>query len=423
MKVCATFGSEKDYAFNKNLKEIRMDVFKKIPKVDKNTIIALCGKTVDSIPIEFDGIVDVGFRDVKTKQKKIVSYHDFKRTPSPETMEKIMKKYECDISKGAFLTRDFRDLHSIFLASQKIKGKHILVGMGETGTVTRIRSDLLKNEFTYGYIGKPTAEGQLEYDVTKKLDKCKIVGLVGKNISHSLSPSMQNAAISKAKINAVYLKFDVENITNLKETMTEYKILGFNITSPFKEKAISATDSLSAESKEIAAVNTIKNTNGKLKGYDTDVKGFEYALKKYDPSGKKAIVMGTGGAAKAAVCALNRFGCDVAICGRNSAKTRKISKMLGCEILTCSTVGCEILINCTPIGLTEGKYPAEIKLKKEHIIFDAIYGKETPLLKKAKKAGCITCDGKELLLGQGAESFRIWFGKYPDENTMRRSIG
>lgn len=424
MRICATYGSKVPLRAGSDMHEIRMDVFDSIPDRSENIVMTLCGRDTDIIPTGFEGLVDTGERDVSIPYRRIRSFHDFNGTPDKDGIVSMLSEGEQDISKGAFMTSSFTDLHSIMEASKALKRKHVILGMGEIGKVTRIRQSLLGNEFTFGYVGTPTAPGQLSADELEKLgDDCSITGIVGHPVSHSASPAMHNAAFKAMGINGIYLRFDSPDVEHLRDVIIGYDIRGMNVTIPYKQTVMEQMDSLSEAAERIGAVNTIINDRGNLRGDNTDHIGIRYAFSDIDLENKRVLIMGTGGAARAAAYTFKDAGSVVSVSGRTQSNVDTICKDFDCTPHHGDIDGFDIIVNCTPIGLVEGVYPSDIGcMSNKQIVFDMVYGRDTPLIIKAKDVGCRIIDGKEMLIGQGAESFRLWFGKEPDHRIMRDSI-
>lgn len=424
MRVCTTYGSDIPLREGSEMHEIRLDVFDPIPDgIGKDSLITLCGKDPDAVPRDFKGLVDVGDRDISIPFRKIRSFHDFERTPSSEEILGLLSEGDQEISKGAFMASSFRDLRSILDASKRICRKHVLLGMGKIGEVTRIRQSVLGNEFTFGYAGTSTAPGQFSADEMEALgDDCILIGITGHPLSHTKSPAMQEAAMRESGINGRYLVFDSPDLEGVEDVLVGYGIRGINVTIPYKQEIISHLDSVSEAAERIGAVNTVVNDNGRLSGHNTDVVGISFALRDVELKGASALIMGSGGAARAAAFSLTESGCDISVSGRNRETVSDICRSFGAEPYDGSVEGFDIVVNCTPIGLVEGKYPADISCLKDQVVFDMVYGRETPLTETAKARGCRIADGGEMLIGQGAESFRLWFGKDPDIVAMRGAL-
>ena len=428
MRICSTYGRPHELSFRYDYEEVRMDVFDKVPdNVDSDTIITLCGRDASLIPSGFNGYVDNG-TEIVHGFRSIRSYHDFKRTPDVCDIVNMFSKVQ-DIAKGAFTVRSFKDLSKLYEASQIIGKRHVLIGMGDMGTVTRLRSNILGNEFTFGYIGAPTAEGQLEADVLDDLgDDCTIVGIAGCNIQHNKFTAIQNAAIKKAKLNAIPLTFESKTSDRIGEVMVQYQIRGLNITIPYKTEIMSMLDECSEESIKIGAVNTIVNDDGKLKGYNTDCTGImrAFAMSGYDLGNKRALVIGSGGAARASAYAMKSMGCDVHVLARNEVTLLELCDDLLVEPTSDPDVsGYDIIINCTPIGMImDSIYPFDLNtMNGDQCVLDMVYNRKTRLIQVARTLGCKIISGSDVLVGQGAESFKLWFGMEPDYDAMRKAVG
>jgi len=425
MRVCTTYGSDVPLRRGSDMHEIRLDVFSRLPSdMDEDYLITLAGKDVSEVPAGFPGLVDVGERDISIPFRKIRSFHDFDRTPTADEILEMLKDGDQEISKGAFKASSFRDLRSIYDASVRLGRKHVLLGMGKIGEVTRIRQRILGNEFTFGFEGTSTAPGQFSADEMEAMgDDCILVGITGHPLSHTMSPAMQGAAMRSAGINGRYLVFDSPDLEGIEDVIRDYDIRGMNVTIPYKQDVMSHLDSITRTAERAGAVNTIINDSGKLVGDNTDVIGIEYALLNTPLRDSKALIMGSGGAARAAAFALTEAGCAVSISGRNKDTVSELSREFGLEVHSGSVGGLDIIVNCTPIGLVDGEYPVDISgLSKDQTVFDMVYGRETPLISEAVRKGCRLADGRDMLVGQGAASFRSWFGKEPDTDAMRGAL-
>lgn len=427
MRICSTCSTPLQKREAYDFEEIRLDVFPNVPEgYGENTVATLAGKDISIIPKGFPGLVDVAESNVPASFRCIKSIHNFDSTPSCDGIVELLADGEQEISKGAFLASSFTDLHNIFLASRKLGRRHVLLGMGDTGQITRLRQKLLDNEFTFGYLDGPTAPGQFSAQELKELgDDCRVVGITGNPVTHSKSPKMQNAAIRAAGINAIYLRFGSPDLAHMRDVMQEYDILGMNVTIPHKQDVIQQMDSVSKVAETVGAVNTVINDDGWFKGENTDVDGILRTFEDTELSGKKVLIMGSGGAARAAGYAFMESGSDTYVCGRNSATVDALCRDLGTErIDSPSAIGFDIIVNCTPIGMyTDGRYPADVTyLDGKQTVFDMVYGIRTPLITAAQDAGCLVKDGSDMLVGQGAASFEHWFKRKADVRIMKEAL-
>jgi shikimate dehydrogenase len=241
----------------------------------------------------------------------------------------------------------------------------------------------------------------------------RIFGLIGRNINYSFSVAYFSDKFQKENItDALYKNFDIPDITYFLQILKKHKDLkGLNVTIPYKQEIIPYLDKLSRKAEEVGAVNTIKITkNGKLKGYNTDVYGFEKSLKPLlKPSHKKALVLGTGGASKAVIYALQQFGLEYKIVSRNP----QINQLSYTEVTQEIMQEYTLIINCTPLGTSPNiEQCPELNYKyftEKHLAYDLIYNPaETTFLKKAKQQGATIKNGHQMLVFQAEKSWEIW---------------
>ncbi|QNM86994.1 shikimate dehydrogenase [Polaribacter pectinis] len=242
----------------------------------------------------------------------------------------------------------------------------------------------------------------------------KLFGLLGKDISYSFSrgyftEKFKNLELKKHK----YVNFDIQQITDFPSIIKNEEFLeGMNVTIPYKEEVITYLDKLDKTAKKIGAVNTIKFTKrGNLKGYNTDVFGFENSIKPFiKKHHKKALILGTGGASKAIAFALKKNDIKFKFVSRKPQRKKEISYAdLTEEILE----KYQIIINSTPVGTSPDvdkspNIPYQF-ITEKHLLFDLIYNPEiTTFLAKGKEKGATIKNGYEMLELQAEESWRIW---------------
>jgi shikimate dehydrogenase len=259
------------------------------------------------------------------------------------------------------------------------------------------------------------------------------LGVVGYPIKHSVSPAMHNAALKRAGIEGIYLAFEVKP-EMLEKAVIGAKALGFtglNVTIPFKEE-VAKFVRLEGHAAKLKAVNTVNLRN--MVGYNTDVYGVKASFSEVDVDGKVALVVGAGGAGKAASLALMELGATVVLTNRTESRGLETVEMLrkygDCMFHLYTRVKelkgkIDILVNATPIGMKgfdqRLPVPEEI-LQPGMVVFDTVYNPlETPLIMKAKKVGCRVIYGIEMLVHQGTKAFEIWTGVRPDVNVMRKA--
>ncbi|MCX5815720.1 MAG: shikimate dehydrogenase [Proteobacteria bacterium] len=258
------------------------------------------------------------------------------------------------------------------------------------------------------------------------MSKTKIFAVTGNPVLQSRSPDIFNAAFELLSMDAVYTRFAASRPEEIIEGALDIGISGFNVTSPFKEEIVPFLDDMEEAAQRIGAVNTIIVKEGRLKGFNTDIKGVKDALhfNGVKAEGKRAFVLGAGGAAKAAVCALISEGADVVIANRTFEKARAISEELGCKVARMEHIDetlkhTDILVSCLSSKERVVKPDA---LKKGIVILDANYGVPTALVKDGKQRGCTIVDGREWLLFQGISAFRHFTGIEPPMEVMRKAV-
>lgn len=241
----------------------------------------------------------------------------------------------------------------------------------------------------------------------------KQYGLVGQNIDYSFSRTyFFNKFLATLFSNCTYENFDLRSITTFPILIqSNPNLKGLNVTVPFKQTVIPFLDKLSTKATQIGAVNVIKFTkNGKLKGYNSDYYGFKKSIKSsLQPHHKKALILGTGGAAKAVAYALDQLGIYYTFVSRKANE-----KTIGYNRINETTFdNFQIVINCTPLGTSPNvnlcpDLPYQF-FNKTHLAFDLIYNpEETLFLQKAKEKGATIKNGYEMLVFQAEKSWKIW---------------
>jgi shikimate dehydrogenase len=250
------------------------------------------------------------------------------------------------------------------------------------------------------------------------LEYKNLYGLIGYPLVHSFSLDYFNQKFIAEDIDALYINFEIQDLSLLMEIIAEYPNLnGLNVTAPFKEAVIPYLDSLDDDANEIGAVNVIKFFRDpksgdllELRGYNSDVVGFDRTLESIlTPQRTSAMVLGTGGAAKAVRAALQRHGIEVQLVSRRKSEHTLIYE----EITRAMVAQYKIIVNATPVG----KYPDDNQcpdfpyrfLTPEHICYDLIYNpEETLFMKNSARYGAETKNGIEMLLLQAFDSYDIW---------------
>ena len=278
--------------------------------------------------------------------------------------------------------------------------------------------------------------------------KTKIFGIFGYPVEHTFSPGMHNAAFKKLGMDACYVPFAVhpERLGEAARAILPLGLGGLNVTVPHKEKIIPYLDELSEEARLIGAVNTIEVRQGRLVGHNTDGRGFLRSLKEnagFSPTGKKVLIIGSGGAARAVGFSLALAGAGKMVfrdldIRKADLLVNEIREKTGADALSLHDEGslalhaadADCLINATPLGMKRTD-PSPIRgelILKKHLVCDLVYNPpETLLLRTAKLRGAKRLAGRGMLLYQGVIAFEIWTGKKAPvlimKNALSRQIG
>ncbi|HEX8688759.1 MAG TPA: shikimate dehydrogenase [Solirubrobacterales bacterium] len=257
----------------------------------------------------------------------------------------------------------------------------------------------------------------------------KRLAVLGHPVSHSRSPAMHNAALAELGLGGEwsYEAIDVrpDEFEARVRSMAGGDCVGANLTIPHKEAALALADELSETAREIGAVNTLSFVDGSVRADNTDAAGFLASLEG-QVGGKRALILGAGGAARAVVWALLREGAELSVWNRTELRSRNLCDDLGGTPVAAPDIrDYELIVNTTSVGLGGEDPFAELPLETDRFgpgqtVVDMVYGEEpTLLLAAAEAAGARTVDGIEILVRQGARSFELWTGLEAPLETMR----
>ena len=250
--------------------------------------------------------------------------------------------------------------------------------------------------------------------------------VIGNPINHSLSPKLQNWWLKENNINATYDKIKLEDheIKNFIQTIKEQKIAGCNVTVPFKKTVIPFLDKLSLEAEQTQSVNTITFEDGDLVGHNTDIAGFDSAIRKlnFSVNGKKVLILGAGGVVPSIIFALQNMNVqEIAISNRTKEKAENLKVLFNnIKILEWGNLtDFHMVINATSLGLNNEKINLNfLSSGNDRVFYDVIYNpQETQFLKMGKQLGYKTENGKTMFVYQALEAFKLWHKIEPKVNT------
>jgi shikimate dehydrogenase len=268
-----------------------------------------------------------------------------------------------------------------------------------------------------------------------------VVGVIGWPVRHSLSPAIHNAAFGALGLDWAYVAFEVEpgRAADAIGAVRALDLAGLNVTMPHKADVVGAVDRLSATAEALGAVNTISRRGRALVGDNTDGAGFLDAIRLdegFDPAGRRCLVIGAGGAARAVVRALAEAGAaEVVVVNRTADRAAAAAALAGPvgRVGTAAEAGeADLVVNATPIGMPDTDEPAPIDQRRSapvpvdpahlgsgQLVVDLVYHPAvTPLVDSARAAGAVAVNGLGMLIHQAAHAFRLWTGEDPPLEVM-----
>src|SRR6266851_4515951 len=378
---------------------------------------------------------------LRTRSALILSFHDFRGTKKlDETLEK-MRAFPADFYKVASTATTLSDNVSMIQFLGREADRHSLVGlcMGEQGIISRVLGVRAGSVFTFAAAGpgEETAPGQATAQELRSLYRIesvdaatRVYGVAGDPVAHSLSPAIMNAAFRRENVNAVYLALHAKTLKDLLTCVREIPIHGISVTMPYKQAIVPHLDNTDSHTSKIGACNTVvRAQDGKLYGFNTDAAGIVRPLERRLSTleGARILVLGAGGAARAAVFGLKERGCEVYVLNRSAAPAQKLARQARARTIKradLKKLAFDVIINATPVGMGN---PRETPLQDKEInaryVFDMVYDPaETRLLQLAKERGAQVIPGIEMFVHQAARQFEIWTGKPAPWDEMLRVV-
>ncbi len=371
----------------------------------------------------------------------ILSYHDFMTTKDLDGIFERILPHEPEFIKIVSTARSLTDNMAMvrFLERARDKANVIGICMGEQGVISRILGPRSGSIFTFASVtaGEETAPGQFSartlldiYRIDQLDAATKVYGVAGNPVAHSLSPAMINAAFRRERVNSVYLPLQTSNLNDLMTLVREVPLGGLSVTMPFKRDILKHLEKTDPLSERIGACNTVvRSQDGKLYGFNTDVAAVVRPLeKRLALRGAKILVIGAGGAARAAVFGLQEKGAEIFILNRTLPTGQKLAreakaKSVKREQMAKSTF--DVIVNATPVGMRGAKAQTVLDANEinARLVFDLVYNPiDTPLIKSAREKGIPVITGVEMFVHQGARQFEIWTGKPAPEEEMLRVV-
>jgi 3-dehydroquinate dehydratase / shikimate dehydrogenase len=369
----------------------------------------------------------------------VVSYHNFEATPPLDNVVNRVLRVSADVYKIVTTARKPSDNIRVLAAAKALTRQKVTVlAMGELGFPTRVLSPVFGGVYTYAapmYV-EGTAAGQVSarylrnlYRVEKLRKTARIYGVIADPIRHSISPAVHNRAFQARRMDAVYLPFLVSpaNLRDFFQLAEKLPLAGFSVTIPHKQKIIRYLDTVDPLARRIGAVNTVWRKGGKWRGTNTDAAGVTEPLSRIMRLGNaSALIVGNGGAARGAACALATAGARIALVGRNPDRVRALAKVCGAEALArdqLETRHFDVVVHATPLGMFphvnecffNGHIPGDV-------VFDMVYNPlETMLIRRAREQGKTVVPGIDMFIAQAVGQFELWTGESAPRAVMQRA--
>jgi 3-dehydroquinate dehydratase / shikimate dehydrogenase len=371
----------------------------------------------------------------------IISHHDFEATKDLEGIYKRIVPFAPDFIKIVPTAKTLSDNVTLMRFIERMEDHTNIIGvcMGDAGIISRVLSLRAGSAFTFAAAttGEETGPGQIAARTlieTYRIDQVdaatKVYGVAGNPIRSSLSPIMMNTAFRRETVNAVYLALQANKLNDLLKLVHEIPIQGLSVTMPLKQEIMAHLEKTDPLSAKIGACNTVlRAQDGKLYGFNTDVAGITGPLeKRISLRDAKVLVLGAGGAARAAVFGLREKGAEVFILNRTAETAQKLARQAGAKTIKKEALAkttFDAIVNATPIGMAgiKGQQILEAKDLNTKLVFDLVYNPlETPLLRLARQKGIPIITGIEMFVQQGARQFEIFTGKPAPEEEMLRVV-
>ena len=389
---------------------------------------SLCGTFVDLEVETIEACLGGSLAALKsTSNTWIASYHNFQETPADlAAIYRRLKKSGADILKIATQALSFEDNFRLLEQAQVAQRDGIpiiIAAMGELGAFSRLVATSRGSLWTYASLqkGSESAPGQFAASELKELysvddinESTQVYGVLGWPIGHSLSPHIHNPGLRQLGLNARYLPFSIKDLKDFGPYLRRFA--GFSVTIPHKVRILDFVDVVDETVKQTGAANTIVNREQKLFAFNTDVYGTDQALKKAFEAGvRKATLLGTGGAARAAAVVLKDRDCAVTVLARDARKAERFAEEFGFANGTLNQAGLykgDLLVNATSVGMFPAidECPVPMDALNYRYVFDMVYNPlETRLLQEARR-GSVVISGVEMFVAQAARQFELWTG-------------
>jgi 3-dehydroquinate dehydratase/shikimate dehydrogenase len=409
----------------------------------RRTLLEGVKRGYDYVDIEHrSGLVDV-MRE-KAGHGLVVSYHDLEGMPADlDTLYAEMCDRGADVVKIAVTPRSVADVGRVMAFARRAGERGgtplVPIAMGPMGIATRILSGRHGAPFTFASTsaGAESAPGQLPVSIMAGLFRVgrltsatRVYGILGSDVTGSLSPVLHNRAFEARGIDAVYVPLQADSLDGFLMALPALELSGFSVTRPYKVDILPHMQEVEEAAALCGSVNTVvAQPDGTLRGSTTDGIGVVASLKKrIDVKGRAVILLGAGGAARSAALSLAKKGATVTMLARDADQAAASAQAVGCRhgsLADASRHAWDVLINATPVGSgdlrDETPVPATLH-RRGTVVLDMVYDPlETRFLREAHAAGCTVVSGLEMLLYQAVAQFETWTGVEAPMDVMEQT--
>jgi 3-dehydroquinate dehydratase/shikimate dehydrogenase len=400
----------------------------------------------DYVDVELDSVDRLG--ELPGTAQKIVSYHDFERTP--DELEGIFRRIRhsgADVVKLAVRAEEIGDTARVLQLLRRHAGEvpTIALAMGEEGLASRVLAGKFGAFLTFACESDDRRAAPGQIDVAQMLQMYRfpaidadteVYGVIANPVAHSMSPAIHNAAFQAIGRNAVYLPLKVDDPARFFNAFEPLGLRGASVTIPHKETVRQLMDAVDELSAGIGAVNTVLIHDGQRSGRNTDVAAALSAIQDaaeranmHTLENRDVLVVGAGGAGRAIAYGLTTRGATVTIANRTVSRAEQLAAELGaraCGLDEMRALAPEILVNATCIGMwpevDRSPVPAAM-LRSGMVVFDSVYNPvQTRLLREAEQAGCVTASGLDWFVRQAVAQFEWWTNQEAPRKVMERVV-
>jgi 3-dehydroquinate dehydratase/shikimate dehydrogenase len=388
----------------------------------------------DFVDVEFKALTP-GFAGGRHRERLLVSMHDFEGVPTDlDARVDAMSRTGAGAVKVAVMAHRLADCLPLIGLAARRGGPTSVLAMGEAGLSTRILAARFGSCWTYAADDTTVAPGQLsaarmqgEFGFDRLGPDTSLYGIIGRPVSHSVSPAMHNAAFRETGIDAAYLPLPAATIADFATFAGAMNLRGVSVTAPFKLDAFALAGTVDDEGHRTQAVNTLRRTGDAWEGLNTDLAAFMAPLAGRLPlPAARATVLGAGGAARSVAAGLAGAGAAVTVAARRLEQAAAVARRTGAQVGQWPPLpgSWDLLVNATPIGTHPHHHqsPMDDSALDGRLVYDLVYNPPlTRLLADAAAAGCDTIGGLDMLVAQAQAQFAWWTGVRPPERSMREA--